>query len=68
MTVNELKSRCEQLIEKDYGEANVIYFKDFFSYHHNLNLFTPDEYYDDTFFGKEFPNTSKNFVLIDEDD
>lgn len=66
MTVNELKERCETLIEEGYGKARVYYYKDFFHSPADLDLFKPSQYYSDTFFGKRFPSHSKEFVLIDE--
>lgn len=66
MTVSELKERCEKLIEEGYGDARVYYYKDFFYSPTDIDLFKPNQYHANTFFGKEFPSHSKDFVLIDE--
>ena len=67
LNINNLKRRCEELIEQGYGNAEVFYYKDFFYSPPDLALFKPNQYHANTFFGKEFPSNSKEFVLIDED-
>lgn len=69
MNINNLKRRCEELIKQGYGEAEVYYYKDYFHDRTPLGIFTPDQYYASVpWSSKKFPNDSKEFVLIDEEE
>lgn len=68
MTVNELYEQCKKLIEDGYGEAHVIKLEDFEDYRPaTWGVYPATDFTEDTFFGKPFPNKSKQFVYIDMD-